>query len=215
MAASRSWRCPLTAVLLFVGALSLAGPALTQEDLYGPQTPTDVAFVRAVNAAAEGGLGVRVADADLEAIPLAGATAYVAVPPGPVRLDLGGETLEVDVDLGAFVSVVAHRDGVWVIEDTPLRDASRGLLALYNLSGREALDLLVADGPPVAEGVAPGEQQTVPIAEAEMALQVRDGTGEVITLESRLYPRGVAHTVLAVDGPNGLVVGYVASRLDP
>jgi hypothetical protein len=192
----------------------LVGGASAQEDLYGPQAPTDVAYVRAVNASERGGLGVRVADGVMEALPFAGATPYVAVPPGPVRLDLGGEEIEVEARVGDFLTVVAGPEGVWVIEDTPLRDASRGMLALYNLSDRASLDLVVVDGPEVVADVAPGEQAAVAIAEAEVALRVRSDEGDEIDLEPRLFERGVAHSVFVVGDPEGLVVGYDASRLD-
>ena len=193
---------------------TLAGGASAQDDLYGPQAPTDVAYVRAVNAAERGGLGVRIADGVMEALPFAGATAYVAVPPGRVRLDLGGHEVEVSAEVGAFLTVVAHEGGAWTIEDTPLRDASRGMLALYNLSDRSALDLVVIDGPEVVTGVAPGEQAAIAIAEAEVALRVRSDEGDEIDLAPRLYERGVAHAVFVVGDAEGLVVGYDASRLD-
>ena len=193
---------------------TLAGGASAQDDLYGPQAPTDVAYVRAVNAAERGGLGVRVADGVMEALPFAGGTAYVAVPPGPVRLDLGGDEIEVTAQVGDFLTVVAGPEGVWIIEDTPLRDASRGMLALYNLSDRASLDLVVIDGPEVVTDLAPGEQAAVAIAEAEVALRVRSDEGDEIDLEPRLYERGVAHAVFVVADDEGLVVGYDASRLD-
>jgi hypothetical protein len=203
----------LRATLLLVMA-ACAAAASAQEDLYGPQAPSDVAYVRAVNAAESGGLSVRVGNGDMEVLPLAGATGYVLVEPGTVRLDLGGEEVEVTVEIGEFVTVALTRDGVWTIVDTPLRDASRGVLALYNLSDRSALDLVVVDGPEVVTGVAPGEQAAVAIAEAEVALRVRSASGDVIDLEARLYARGMAHAVFVVLGSDGLVVGYDASRLD-
>lgn len=193
--------------------LALVGTAWSQEDLYGPQAPVDVAYVRAVNVLDEGGLAVRVADGELEVLGFAGATAYVAVAPGPVRLDLGGEETVIDVEIGDFVTVFATREGALTIEDTPLRDASRGMLALYNLTDHESLALVVVDGPIVVEGVGPGTQASVAIAEAEVALSVRGG-GETIDLEVRHFERGVAHAVIVAAGADGLIVAYVASRLD-
>jgi hypothetical protein len=208
---------PARALWLFVLVVA-SGVGSAQDDLYGPQAPTDVAYVRAVNVVAADGLGVRVGDGDLMALAFADATGYVAVAPGPVRLDLGGETFEVEAEVGAFLTVVAHPEGVWVIDDAPLQDASRGLLALYNLSDRAALELVVIEGievvAEVVTEVAPGEQAAVPVAEAEVALSVRSGDGDQVDLEPRVYERGVAHAVLVASGPDGLVVGYVASRLD-
>jgi hypothetical protein len=195
--------------------LTLALPTVAQEDLYGPQAPSDVAFVRAVNARDPGGLGVRVGDAELEALAYGGATGYVAVAPGLVRIDLGGEEHEVDVERGTFLTAVAHPGGAWFIEDTPLRDVSRGMLSLYNLTDDPGVDLVVVDGPMVFEAVEPGTHAAVAIAEAEVALRVVGSKGQPVELEALRYERGVAHSLLALPGPEGLVVAYVASRADP
>jgi hypothetical protein len=194
--------------------LLTVGTVHAQDDLYGPQAPVDVAYVRAVNAADPGGLGVRVADADLVVLPFAGATAYVAVTPGPVRIDLGGETVEVEAPLGAFLTVVAWPEELLLIEDTPVRDATRGILALYNLSSERTFDLLVVDGPVVLEGVEPGTQRSRVVSEAEVALRIVSERGDVVDLEPLLLRRGVAHSVIVVDDPEGLTVVYTASRLE-
>jgi hypothetical protein len=197
---------PLLAVTLVVGWLVQAA---AQDDLYGGAAPVDAAWVRAVNAEASGGLGIRIADGPLEVIALADATAYRLVAPGSVSVDLGGEPLTVEVEAGAFVTVVAAPAGPLVIEDEPLIDVSRGLLALYNLTTFAALELVVVDGPSVVADVAPGSQAAVMVSEAEVALEVRSGEQVVGTLETRLFERGVAHSVLVVEGPDGPIVRYV------
>jgi hypothetical protein len=197
---------PLLAVTLVVGWLVQAA---AQDDLYGGAAPVDAAWVRAVNAEASGGLGIRIADGPLEVIALADATAYRLVAPGSVSVDLGGEPLSVEVEAGAFVTVVAAPAGPLVIEDEPLVDVSRGLLALYNLTTFAALELVVVDGPSVVADVAPGSQAAVMVSEAEVALEVRSGEQVVGTLETRLFERGVAHSVLVVEGPDGPIVRYV------
>jgi hypothetical protein len=197
---------PLLAVTLVVGWLVQAA---AQDDLYGGAAPVDAAWVRAVNAEASGGLGIRIADGPLEVIALADATAYRLVAPGSVSVDLGGEPLTVEVEAGAFVTVVAAPAGPLVIEDEPLVDVSRGLLALYNLTTFAALELVVVDGPSVVADVAPGSQAAVMVSEAEVALEVRSGEQVVGTLETRLFERGVAHSVLVVEGPDGPIVRYV------
>lgn len=200
----------MRAVALVVLAWS-ALPALAQDDLYGPSAPPDAAWVRAVNAEAPGGLGIRVGDGALVSVAFADATAYRAVEPGSVTVDLGGALTSVEVEAGAFVTVVATPDGARVIEDTALVDVSRGLLALYNLSDREALDLVVVDGPMVVEGVAAWSQAAVAVAEAEVALEVRSGDELVGAVEPRVFERGVAHAVVVVEGPDGPLVRYVAA----
>ena len=207
----RSWTCWLTrALALGVVAWALT-PALGQDDLYGPSAPPDAAWVRAVNAEAPGGLGIRIGTGPLESIAFADATAYGVVAPGEVSVDLGGVVTTVAVEAGSFLTVVATADGARFIEDAVLLDVSRGLLALYNLTDREELDLVVLDGPPVVEGVPPWAQAAVAIAEAEVVLEVRSGDEVVGTLESRLYERAVAHSVIVVEGPDGPLVRYVAA----
>ena len=204
-----SWICWATRGLVLAVVIGALVPGLAQDDLYGASAPPDAAWVRALNAEAPGGLGIRLADGPLESIAFGDATAYRVVAPGSVDVDLGGALFTVDVEAAAFVTVVATVEGPQVIEDTALVDVSRGLLALYNLTRIEALDLVVADGPTVVSDVAPGTQAAVPVAEAEAALEVRDGDTVLGTVDTRLFERGVAHSVIVVEGPDGPLVRYV------
>jgi hypothetical protein len=209
----RSWTCWLTrATTLAVVAWAL-WPALGQGDLYGPSAPPDAAWVRAVNAEAPAGLDIRIGDGPVEAIAFADATGYRAVDPGDVIVDIDGVATAVTVEPGAFVTVVATVDAVRSIDDAVLLDVSRGVLALYNLSELAALDLVVADGPTVVEQVPPWHQAAVVIAEATVALEVRSGAHVVGTLDARVYERGVAHSVIVVEGPDGPLVRYVAATV--
>ncbi len=186
-------------------------PVAAQDDLYGPAAPPDAAWIRAVNAEATGGLGIRVADGPLESVAFGDATAYRVVEPGDVEVDLGGEMFTVRVEPTDFMTVVAHGDGPLVIADTALVDVSRGLLALYNLTGFERLELAVVDGPTVVADVGPGSQDAVAVNEAEVALKVRADDEVIGRLDARLFERGVAHAVIVVEGPDGPLVRYVAA----
>ena len=213
MAATRRgawlWRLARSAWLgVLIGVLV---PVSAQDDLYGPAAPPDAAWVRAVNAEASGGLGIRVADGPLESVAFGDATAYRLVEPGDVNVDLGGAMFTVQVEATDFVTVVAHVDGPLVITDTALVDVSRGLLALYNLTSLERLELAVVDGPSVVSDVAPGSQDTVAVNEAEVALKVRADDEVIGRLDARLFERGVAHSVIVVEGPDGPLVRYVAA----
>ena len=204
-----SWVRWATRGLLLAVATGALLPTLAQDDLYGAAAAADAAWVRAVNAEASGGLGIRVADGPLESVAFGHATAYQVVAPGSVAVDLGGELLTFDVEAASFVTVVATVDGPLVIQDTALVDVSRGLLALYNLTSIAALELVVVDGPSVVSDVAPGSQAAVPVAEAEAALEVRAGDEVLGTVDTRLFERGVAHSVMVVEGPDGPLVRYV------
>jgi hypothetical protein len=204
-----SLACSLVRGTLAVIALAALLPALALGDLYGPSAPPDAGWVRALNAEASGGLGIRIADGSLESVAFGDATPYHAVAPGEVRVDIGGEVIAVEVEAGAFLTVVAMRDGPLVIEDTPLVDVSRGLLALYNLTALESLELFVVDGPEVVSGVAPGSQAAVAVAEAEVGLEVRAGDELIGGIGPQIFERGVAHSIVVVEGPDGPVVRYL------
>ena len=203
--------CWVTRVLAIAIALVVAWEARAQDDLYGPSAPVDAAWVRAINAEDTGGLGIRIGEGGLASVAFADATPYQVVAPGSVDLDVGGTVHTVEVEPAAFLTVVAAGGAIVLIEDAVLLDVSRGLLALYNLTQAEALDLVVVDGPQVVTEVPPWSQAAVPIAEAEVALEVRSGDDVVATLEARHYARGVAHAVLVVEGPDGPLVRYVAA----
>ncbi len=209
----RSWTCWSTRALVLVVVAWALTPALGQGDLYGPSAPPEAAWVRAVNAEAPGGLGIRIGDGPLESVAFADATAYRVVAPGDVTVDLGGVVTPVSVEAGSFLTVVATVDTVHVIDDSVLVDVSRGLLALYNLTDLGALDLVVRDGPPVVESVPPWEQAAVAIAEAEVELEIRFDDDVIGTLEARVYERAVAHSVIVVEGPDGPLVRYVAAAV--
>ena len=89
--------------------------------------------------------------------------------------------------------------------DPGLRDISRGLLGLVNLTDRPGLDLRVPDGPLVVGAVPPGWHDAIAVAEATSELEVVDSGTTVARLEARTFERGVAYAVVAVDTPQGIV----------
>ncbi len=202
------------------GALARVGPTLlalaalpfgaaqiasAQGGLYGPEAPVEAAWVRVVNAGAEGGVAVRIADGGARVIAFHEATRYALVEPGPVLLDVGGEAVALVAGPESFTTVAAMADGVVVVPDPALRDISRGLLGLVNLTDREGLDLRVPDGPIVVAAVPPGAHDAVAVAEATTELVVLDGGTVVARLEARTFERGVAYVVVVVETVDGIV----------
>lgn len=206
-----TWSCWGTRALALAIVLVVAWEARAQDDLYGPSAPIDAAWVRAINAEDAGGLGIRIGEGDLTSVAFADATPYHVVASGSVAIDVGGAMHTIEVASATFVTVVAAGGDIVLIEDAVLLDVSRGLLALYNLTDAEALDLVVRDGPEVVTAVAPWSQAAVTITEAEVALEVRSGGDVIATLETRRFARGVAHAVVVVEGPDGPLVRYVAA----
>lgn len=203
------------------GALALAVPTLlalaalpfgsAQGALYGPEAPAEAAWVRVVNAGVEGGVAVRIADAGTRVLALHQATRYALVAVGPVSLDVGGDAVTLEVGPESFATVAATADGVVVVPDPALRDISRGLLGLVNLTDREGLDLQVPDGPVVVGAVPPGAHDAVAVAEATTELVIVDGGTVVARLEARTFERGVAYAVVAVETAEGVVAFVLTS----
>ena len=185
-----------------------------QPGLYGPEAPQDAAWVRVFNAAAAGGIAVRVADRTTVVLPLGGATRYARVPAGRVRVDVGGAELQLEVAPESFVTVAATVDGPVPIADPALRDVSRGLLGLMNLTASEALDLRAPDGTPVVAAVPPLTHEALAVARATTSLLVTDGDRTVATLEPHPFERGVAYVVVVYDHGEGPTVALLASAAD-
>lgn len=201
--------------LVAAWALTLAlGWASAQPGLYGPEAPQDAAWVRVFNAAAPGGIAVRVADRSTVVLPLGGATRYARVPAGRVRVDVGGVELQLEVAAESFVTVAATVAGPVPIADPALRDVSRGLLGLMNLTALEALDLLAPDGTPVVAAVPPLTHEALAIASATTGLLVTDGDRTVATLEPQPFERGIAYVVVVYDHGEGPTVALLASAVD-
>lgn len=199
-----------------VAALLAAGHA---QSLYGPDAPADVAFLRAVNAS-PAPVDVVVGDAATEGLEPGAGTGYLPVPAQEARFEVrrgegdAASAEEVVPDAGpeSFLTLLVLPDGTRVMEDPVLRDISRGLLVFVNAT-EEPLSLLVEDGEVAFEDVV-GAPASRTIAEAAVGFEVVDAAGEPVgTIERRLFARGVAHTILAYEGPDGPAVSYLAASL--
>ena len=199
---------------LAVVALFACAAAWGQPGLYGPEAPLDAAWVRILNAEAPGGMAMRVGDAATVVVALGAATRYVQVAPGAVRLDVGGVAVRIEVEPESFTTVSATRAGPIVVPDPVLRDISRGLLGLMNLTDRAALDLRAPDGTPVVEGVSPGEHRAFAVTAATTELLVTAGGESIARLAERTYERGVAYAYVVFDVGEGPVVRLLSSAAD-
>ena len=167
-------RTSLGLVGLFI-ALSV-GAVKAQDNLYGPSAPPDAAYVRVVNAVPECcEVEVRFADT----VHLAGfatLTSYYVFEPGEVTLNIAGKDVPLTVEAGEFYTAVVTPEGVNVLHDEALVDASRALLTLYNFSSLGPLDLKTADGETdIVSGVAPLSEESIVVNQAEVALGVFAG----------------------------------------
>ena len=209
-------RTSLGLVGLFI-ALSV-GAVRAQDNLYGPSAPPDAAYVRVVNAVPGPEVEVRLADA-VRLVGFATVTAYQVLEPGEATLNVAGEDVLLTVEAGEFYTAVVTPEGVNVLHDEALVDASRALLTLYNFSSLGPIDLKTADGETdVVSGVAPLSEGSVVVNQAEVALGVFAGGERVMGLEPSLLERGTAYSVLVFDGADngegGPVVVFVPAALE-
>ncbi|MEX2535700.1 MAG: alginate O-acetyltransferase AlgF [Trueperaceae bacterium] len=183
----------LIALLLMFGP----APSSAQGGLYGPEAPRNTSYVRIINASDGEPIAPTVAGSGWEPLPFAQVSRYRQVPPGDHSALIGGQELSLTTQPESFTTLVVLPDRILVLADTPLRDISRGLLTLYNLTS-EALTVQTSDGTEVLSAVSPDSASSVTISEAEVELAVYRGDEPLTTLERRLYRRGEAHSVIVL-----------------
>lgn len=211
---------PLRAVVLASSlVLALAGAAFAQPDLYGPEAPSDVAFLRVLNASSAP-ITMSIADAAEGELQPGEGSEYVPVPGDDVGFtirrgaDAEPEVTTPEAGSEEFLTLLVVDDATRVLRDEVLRDISRGLLVFVNATGGEPLSLRLGDGTLVFEEV--GEEpvaRTIAEAEAEFEV-VSASSGEVVgRLPARTYERGAAHTILVYEDEEGPAVSYLAASL--
>lgn len=204
----KSFRSQIATVLL----LSLLFPALAQGNLYGPDTPDNIAWVRVLNAGSEEAYAF-VGNQELTVQPFT-ASPYTPVEPGPGTIQVQGEPVELSPEVGQFLTLALLPSGPVVVVDPALRDVSRGLLGLTNLTERPALSLLTPDGASVVTDVEPGSAEAVSISPAQTVLIVTDGEDSVAEVESTLFERAQAYTVVVLEGENGVTALVLTASAD-
>jgi alginate O-acetyltransferase complex protein AlgF len=191
---------PISRILLALSLTLLALLAATAagQGLYGPEAPRDTAYLRLINASGQEAVTMTVDGNEWEPLPFAGVTPYRQLAPGEHSLSLFGQDHAFTASPEGFITAVALPERVLLLEDTPLRDISRGLLTLYNLTGAGPLTLRTADGTEVLTDVQVESAESIAISEAEVGLVLYQGGEELEVLEPRLYSRGEAHSLIVL-----------------
>lgn len=201
--------------------LSAWAASQAQDGLYGPDAPSDTAWIRVVNAGAGGGesdeeaLALSLGSVEWEPLPFAEVTPYRTISPGQHSGKVGDHEFAFSAEAEDFITIVALPQDVLVLKDSPLRDISRGLLTLYNLTAEGPLTLRTADGTDVLVDVASGSAESVAINEAEVALEIHRADERLTPLESRLYRRGEAHSLIVLPLGSDPQVLYVTAESEP
>lgn len=197
-------------LVLLLGAFVVAQDS--NNDLYGPQAPENAAWLRVINGTSDS-LATGIGDAELT-LAFGEASSYVLVEPGTITVNLADEAVEVTVEPEQFLTVARLPDRTLVIKDPALRDISRGLLGLLNLTGLNDLALTTPEGDTVVSEVQPGEAAALPINTATTALEVLAGDTVIGTTQEHTFERGAAYTVVALDGPEGTVLVLLEASAD-
>lgn len=201
--------------------LLLSAWAASQDGLYGPDAPRDAAWVRLINADPGGGesaeepLALSVSETEWPPVAFAQVAPYRTIAPGQHRAALAGHEFEFSAEAEDFITIVALPGDVLVLHDTPLQDISRGLLTLYNLTDGEPLTLRSRDGSDILADVASRSAESVAISEAEAELEIYRAGERLASLESRLYRRGEAHSLIVLPLGSDPQVLYVTAESEP
>ncbi len=192
----------LVSAVLALTSLLLAAPVLAQGDLYGDQAPAGAAWIRIINVATDEPLSASLDGTGLAA-EYGHASGYVPADAGTHALSHADSVIELSSDPGMFLTVAFLPDGPVVIEDPALRDISRGLLGLMNLTSRADLALVTDDGDVVVQAVGPMEAESIQVSAAVTALQVMHEGVVIAVLDEHSFERGSAYTVVVFDGEAG------------
>lgn len=191
---------PLREAIALLLLASMAWSA-GQDDLYGPDAPRDTAYLRFINAHSEEPLEPVVDGSERAPADLGEVTPYGQVQPGRHEVSVGNRTIEFEAQPESFTTIALLGDGHIVFDDTPLRDISRGLLTLYNLTSEGPLSLQTADGSEVFSNVPAGESRSQVIAQAEAEFVVERSGETLMALDALLLERGTAHSLIVL--PSG------------
>ncbi|HEX7003364.1 MAG TPA: alginate O-acetyltransferase AlgF [Trueperaceae bacterium] len=205
------------AVLLAVKLAALLGALLlwpaavkAQGGLYGPEAPRDVAYVRLINARPGGPVGPVVGGEEWQSVDFAEVSPYHRIAPGQHAVSAAGIESSFTARAESFTTLVLLENELVTIDDTPLRDISRGLLTLYNLTADHTLTLGTVDGSQVISDVEPLSAASRAISQAEVELVVSSNGKPIGKLDSRLYRRGEAHSVIVM--PEGTQPRVIYAR---
>ncbi|MFW6288452.1 MAG: alginate O-acetyltransferase AlgF [Spirochaetota bacterium] len=192
-------RFPLmaTIVLLCLGSGVLAGQ---EEGLYGSGAPDDAAFVRLVNAGADGEVSTSIGGTELGPVPTGDASPYRPVAAGLYTVRAEGRTAELIAEDAAYYTVAITSDSLLVFEDPEHTDPAEAQLFLYNLSSRPALRLVATErDTDITEELAAGESTQVTVTPVAVQLGLYSEATELEALGDPGLERGESYSVFAFD----------------
>ncbi len=177
---------PITALLLLTTARA-------QETLYAPAPPAGSAFVRVVTV--DGGRAVTLdGRAFLGAAQARTVSAYQIVPQGPHALRAGTSTLKLNVQGGAYHTLILRGGQLSALEAEQPAGLTKARLSLYNLSDAPAT-LATADGrTPLLTSVPAGSTKSLSVNAVSAALGVFDGARVIQTFPAEALRAGASYS---------------------
>lgn len=188
-----------SAFQIFCVLLSIYGFVLAQDEgLYAPTPPDNAAFLRVVHIATdEENVSVSVANTNYGELGFAEVTPYRIVLEGKRAVNAGSIEDVFDVESGNFYTAFFVGDSIDIVVDATNLDRSKALLALYNYSTLDSVDLKTADGSTdVITGIAPKDQANIAVNGITVALGVFTNGGPVTIFDEVQLERGAAYSAI-------------------
>lgn len=183
-------------VWMMLAALSVA-PVQAGDDaaIYGPDLPSNAAFVRIIDVLGEAEVPVSVEGAPLTT-GVAGATGYEVVTSGNLTIASGSNQAVVSVVAGHVYSIaLSNVSGAQptVFEDVISEDPSKSMIALYNLSQEPVSVAALAERVPVLEITAAGGSAIRAVNSVVIDLYVEGSTTTIQAFpQFALQPKTIA-----------------------
>lgn len=204
---NRNRRKPLGLLTLTFGTailISTLQPQPARADdaaLYGPEAPPNSAFVRVVNASANGDLDARVGDKAVDRLGAWSVSEFEYLPAGTQTIVAGSQTESAQLQAGHFYTAVADGQSLRLLENAGYENRLKALVILYNLTDQNDLSLRTTDGKTTL--VEPVERENsgareVNAARAKLALFA--GDTRIADTQPLTLNRGKALSLFAI-GP--------------
>ena len=195
--------------------LSSVAAAQTDGGVYGPAAPENAGFVRVAHADhTRGELDLPIGPRRFGPLSFGEVSPYRPLRAGIFLLRSGGAEAELIVQSDSYTTVLLGEGRITVVSDERHDDPARAQIVLYNARADGPVDLIVVpDGPPVFEGVAPGTSAARAVNAVTVRLAVRAGAVSAEPLAPIQLSRGNSFGVFVFDGESGIATRVHQARV--
>lgn len=203
----------LAIVLLLLGSWAQAQDG--NADLYDGVAPADSVFVRVFNLSSTG-IGFNVSGKQREQRVAAGQLGgYRFTTPGPVKVSVDGNTLEVDMAAGTAATVLYRGGQLILINDLFILDPRKAQVGFYNLTG-QSVALKTRDGQhAVVDTLGPNETGMRAVNELKIGFSAYAGDRELAQFDEVFLKLGNTYSFMLVEEAIGLRTVSTQNLIDP